>query len=114
MPTSASGRDGSKPQTTHKEFLAVAHASDRIMFEIYREAGYGRRYRVVYFTELDEHNKEAEINAAMAGEHFYDGFIRDKDKDEAKQVIDGLLGRLNQGEEITPENVASALAEYAA
>ena len=33
-------------------------ASDRTMFEIYREAVYARQYRVVYFTELDEHNKE--------------------------------------------------------
>ena len=25
--------------------------SNKVMFEIYREAGYGRKYRVVYFTE---------------------------------------------------------------
>ena len=39
--------------------------SNKVMFEIYREAGYGRKYRVVYFTELNEHNKEAEINRAL-------------------------------------------------
>lgn len=91
----------------------MAHESDRIMFEIFREEGYSRRYRVVYFTELDEHNKEAEINAAMAGEHFYDGFIRETNKEQAKGVIDDLLGRLNEGEELTPDTVASALADFA-
>ena len=47
------------------------------MFEVYRDVTYGTRYRVVYFTELQDHNKELEINRAMAGEHFVDGFIRD-------------------------------------
>ncbi len=92
----------------------MAFESDRIMFEIYREEGYSRRYRVVYFTELDEHNKEAEINAAMAGQHLYDGFIREQDKDEAKQTIDTLIDRLNKGEELSPEHIESALATFAA
>ena len=39
--------------------------SDKIMFEIYRETEYTGRYRVVYFTELQEHNKESEINRAL-------------------------------------------------
>ena len=45
------------------------------MFEIYRETTYTGKYRVVYFTELQDHDKETEINRAMAGEHFYDGFL---------------------------------------
>ena len=45
--------------------------SDKIMFEIYRETTYTGKYRVVYFTELQDHNKETEISRAMAGEHFY-------------------------------------------
>jgi hypothetical protein len=36
--------------------------SDKVMFEIYRETEYTGRYRVVYFTELQDHNKETEIN----------------------------------------------------
>lgn len=88
--------------------------SDKIMFEIYREGGYGRKYRVVYFTELDEHNKEAEINAAMAGEHFYDGFIRSSDSKAAKQVINDTLGRLNAGEALAPADLDQRLAPYAA
>ena len=38
--------------------------SDKTMFEIYREEGYGRKYRVVYFTELNDHNRETEISKA--------------------------------------------------
>ncbi len=86
--------------------------SDKVMFEIYREPDFNRAYRVVYFTELGEHNKEYEINRALSGEHFYDGFIRNYRKDEAKQIIEGLLRRLNDGEDLTPQDFEAALAAY--
>ena len=85
-------------------------ASDRTMFEIYREADYGRRYRVVYFTELDEHNKEAEINRAMAGEHFFDGFLSDTHKEDGKRRIDEIVSRLNRGDPLTAEDVEMELS----
>src|SRR5579864_8497818 len=88
--------------------------SDKVMFEIYRETEYTGKYRVVYFTELQDHNKETEINHAMAGEHFYDGFIKNFRKDEAKEIINSLLGRLNNGERIDPQEVERALAEHMA
>jgi hypothetical protein len=86
-------------------------ASDRTMFEIYREAGYARQYRVVYFTELDEHNKEAEINRALTGEHFYDGFLFDAKKDQGKGIVDQIVERLNRGEAVSPDEVDQALAK---
>jgi hypothetical protein len=86
--------------------------SDKIMFEIYREATYSGRYRVVYFTELQDHNKEAEINRAMAGDHFCDGFIRNYRKDQAKDAINGILQRLNNGETLTPADVERELKEF--
>lgn len=86
--------------------------ADKVMFEIYREAAYTGKYRVVYFTELNENNKEYEINRAMSGEHFCDGFIKNYRKDEAKEIIDGLLRRLNDGEKLTAEDVERALANY--
>ena len=86
--------------------------SDKIMFEIYREATYSGRYRVVYFTELQDHNKETEINRAMAGEHFYDGFIRNYRKDQAKASIDSILERLNKGERLTPSDVERELQAF--
>jgi hypothetical protein len=88
--------------------------SDKVMFEIYRETEYTGQYRVVYFTELGDHNKESEINHALAGEHFYDGFIKNYRKDEAKEIIDGILGRLNSGEALAPDEVERALGEYIA
>ena len=92
----------------------MAFEFDKVMFEIYRETGYSGRYRVVYFTELQEHNKETEINRALAGEHFYDGFIRAYRKEEAKQIIDSLLARLNGGERFDSAEVERALGEHAA
>lgn len=83
--------------------------SDRILFEIYREADYGRRYRVVYFTELNEHNKESEINRAMAGEHYFDGFIPERGKEAAKQVIAEAVRRLNAGEAVDAAELEARL-----
>ena len=88
--------------------------SDRTMFEIYRESGYGRKYRVVYFTELGEHDKEAEISRALAGEHLMDGFIRDLDKAAAKQVLHAFVDRLNQGESPDLDSLRRALEPFGA
>ena len=90
----------------------MALATERIMFEIYREASYDQRYRVVYFTELNDHNRETEINRALAGEHLYDGFIRGFHKDEAKRIIEQAVAQLNQGQEVDLQALAEALAPY--
>jgi len=84
------------------------------MFEVYRETAYTSQYRVVYFTELQDHNKEMEINRAMAGEHFLDGFLKDTRKEDAKQIIDSLLARMNGGERLRPEEFLSALGDHLA
>lgn len=84
--------------------------SSKIMFEIYREASYNRRFRVVYFTELNEYNKETEINRALAGDHFFDGFLRESKKGEGKAIIEQALRRLNNGEPVQPEELERELA----
>ena len=88
--------------------------SDKVMFEIYRETEYTGRYRVCYFTELQDHNKETEINHALAGEHLYDGFIKNFKKDEAKEIINRLLDRLNNGERLQAQEIEQALGEHMA
>ena len=88
-------------------------ASDKIMFEIYKETTYTGGYRVVYFTELQDHNKESEISHAMAGEHFYDGFIKNYRKEQAKEVINKILERLNDGEKVSPAEIERQLQPYA-
>ncbi|MBI3678846.1 MAG: hypothetical protein HY235_00320 [Acidobacteria bacterium] len=90
----------------------MAFESDKTMFEIYRESIYTGKFRVVYFTELQDHNKESEINRAMSGEHFFDGFLRNYGKDEAKQIIEGLLDRMNSGERVSPEQIVTELGEH--
>ena len=92
----------------------MAMESDKVMFEIYREAAYTGKYRVVYYTELNENNKEWEINRALSGEHFYDGFIKNYRKDEAKDIIDAILKRMNDGEKLAPTDVEVALGEFIA
>ena len=85
--------------------------SDKIMFEIYREP-YQGRFRVVYFTELQDHNKETEINRAMAGDHFHDGFIRNYRKEQAKETINRILERLNEGERLTSSDIERELQAF--
>ena len=92
----------------------MAFESDKVMFEIYRETEYSGKYRVVYFTELQDHNKETEINHALNGEHFYDGFIKNFRKDEAKGIIESCLARLNSGESVDPQEVERALGDHIA
>ena len=92
----------------------MAMESDKVMFEIYKEATYTGKFRVVYYTELNENNKEWEINKAMAGEHFYDGFIKNFGKDEAKDIIDGLLKRMNDGESLSSGDIERELGTYLA
>lgn len=92
----------------------MAFESDKIMFEIYRDNTYSGKYRVVYFTELQDHNKETEINRAMAGEHFFDGFIKSYGKDDAKDIIDQLLVRMNSGEPVSADVIVQSLGEHLA
>ncbi len=90
----------------------MAFESDKIMFEIYKDTLYNKNYRVVFYTELNEHNKHAEISRAMAGDHYFDGFIKDYGKDEAKKVIESIVNELNEGKALTIETIKQRLKEY--
>jgi len=84
----------------------------RIMFEIYREATDHGRYRVVYFTELGEHERETEISNAARGDHIFDGFILSSERWQAKQAMDQILDRLNDGGLIDPRAIEDELRPY--
>ena len=90
----------------------MSFESDRIMFEIYKETTYQGRYKVVYFTELQDHNKEYEISRALAGEHFYDGFIKNYRKEQAKEVINQILDRLNSGDAVDKAEIDRELRPF--
>ena len=85
---------------------------DRTMFEIYRESQYNRTFRVVYFSELGDHDKDREINRALSGDHVFDGFLGGASKREAKRHITGLLARLNDGEELTKDEIGRELEPF--
>ena len=68
-----------------------------VMIEIYRDADYSGRYKFVYFTELGDHDKETEIQDAMRGEHVCGSFLLHRERNQAKQVVDEILDRLNRG-----------------
>lgn len=94
--------------------MALAIESDKVMFEIYREPEAAGRYRVVYFTELDEHNRDLEISDAMRGEHIFDGYFRNHKKHEAKLVVTEILERLNAGQKLSPSDMERELKPFMA
>ena len=87
---------------------------DKIMFEIYKENVYSGEYRVVYFSELDDHNKDKEIDRAMKGDHFFDGFILSLKKDRAMKKIEDILEKLNDGETLDDHYINKQLEEFLA
>jgi len=87
---------------------------DKIMFEIYKENVYSGEYRVVYFSELDDHNKDKEIDRAMKGDHFFDGFILTLKKDRAMKQIEDILEKLNDGETLDDQYMNKYLEEFLA
>ncbi|MCH7820346.1 MAG: hypothetical protein IIB40_12475 [Candidatus Marinimicrobia bacterium] len=75
----------------------------KVMFQIYRETKYHGDYRAVFFSELNDYNKDTEINKALAGEHFISGYILELRRDKAQKIIDNILDSLNNGTELAPE-----------
>ena len=88
--------------------MAFIPPPDKIMFEIYKDVARNGSYQVIYFTELDDHNRAAN------GEHVYDGFIRNRGKDQAKLVLGSILERLNNGERVQAAEIEKELQPYSA
>jgi hypothetical protein len=87
-------------------------ASDKTMFQIYRESDGNEKIAVVYFTALNEHNREGEINRALAGEHVFDGFLRDDAIKDAKKHVDALIKEMNDGNDFDPDAIRARLKDY--
>jgi len=94
--------------------MPLTSDTKKVMFEIYREADFGGRYKVVYFTELGEHDKDTEIDNAARGEHIFDGFLLHRERSQAKIVVDEILERLNRGEQIDENAIRETLQSYLA
>jgi hypothetical protein len=80
----------------------------KVMFEIFREREDGA-YRVVYFTELTEHEKDDALSEAMHGSHVYSGYFLHRDRERAKAAVARLLVRLNAGEAVSEQEIEYAL-----
>jgi hypothetical protein len=72
---------------------------ERTMFEIYRERDYNRAFHCIFYTELDEHLRDAEIAKAAAGETVYTGFVTDARKEEARDAVLAIVDELNDMDE---------------
>jgi hypothetical protein len=84
---------------------------DKIMFEIYRDNTYSKEYRVVYFSELNDHNRDKEIDRAMLGDHYYDGYFLTLKKERAMRDIDGVVDRLNTAGDMDLDELKRELSE---
>ncbi len=84
---------------------------NKIMFEIYKESSSPYKYRVVYFSELDEHNRDQEIDRAMNGDHYFDGFIASLKKERAMKKISNIIDILNKGEMVDVDTIKDTLKE---
>jgi hypothetical protein len=91
--------------------MTVILSGKRVMFEIYREPADGP-YKVVYFTELGEHERELEIGNAMRGEHVFDGFLLTSEQFQAKRAVNEILDRLNNGEQLREAEIESRLKPF--
>jgi len=76
-------------------------ADDRTMFEIYRETGYNRSFRSIFYTDLDEHGRDDEIARAANGETLFTGYLDDRHKAEAHTLVDAIVDELNEMDEDT-------------
>jgi hypothetical protein len=63
---------------------------------------------------LDDHNKDKEIDRAMKGDHFFDGFILSLKKDRAMKQIEDILEKLNDGETLDDQYMNKYLEEFLA
>ncbi|MBT4033383.1 MAG: hypothetical protein HOB84_04310 [Candidatus Marinimicrobia bacterium] len=81
------------------------------MFEIYRDNTYSKEYRVVYFSELNDHNRDKEIDRAMLGDHYYDGYFLTLKKERAMRDIDGVVDRLNTAGDMDLDELKRELSE---
>jgi hypothetical protein len=78
--------------------------SDKTLFEIYRETGYARGFRSIFYTDLEEHARDKEIARAAAGETIVSGYVRDDQKEQARAVVDAIVAELDSlDEEEQPE-----------
>ncbi|HRE41656.1 MAG TPA: hypothetical protein PLG90_09995 [Ignavibacteria bacterium] len=91
----------------------MAFESDKTMFEIYREKDFNKKFRLIIYTELNEHNKHTEINRALDGETIYDGFLKDLTKNDGKKILAEIVKEMNENNKAyTKEEIDVRLEKF--
>jgi len=85
----------------------------KVMFEIFREQHAGD-FRVVYYTELGEHEKDYALSEAMNGETVFSGYLLYREREHAKAKIAELLRRMNNGNNVSSGEIELALSKFTA
>ena len=90
----------------------------KTMFEIYRESDYNRAFRYIFYTDLEEHGRDAEIAKAASGFTVFCGYLDDTTKEKARTTIETIVEELNDMDEdeagMPRETIATRLASYLA
>ena len=94
--------------------MPLTSDTKKVMFEIYRDTSLTGQYKVVYFTELGEHDKDTEIADAMRGEHIFDGFLLHRERQDGKQAVQEILEQLNSGNPVDASTIRERLKPYLA
>ena len=72
---------------------------EKTMFEIYREGDYNRAFRYIFYTDLEEHGRDAEISKAASGVMVFTGYLADDTKEDARKVVEAIVDELNDMDE---------------
>lgn len=83
---------------------------EKVYFGIYRETGCNRRYQIVYFTELDELERDAAMDRFVDGDTIYTGFLKKECLDESKRLLVEYLARWNAGTSPILEELVSSIS----
>jgi hypothetical protein len=93
-------------------------ADDKTMFEIYRESDYNRTFHYIFYTDLEEHGRDAEIARAANGNTVFSGYLVDDRKESARAVVEAIVDELNDMDEddagMPAAEIEQKLAEYLA
>ena len=84
--------------------------SDKVFFGIYKESGHEEPYQILYFTELDDLERDAAMDRFVEGETIYTGYLKEACLDEGKRLLAGYLARWNAGTSPIVEELVSSIS----
>ena len=83
---------------------------EKVYFGIYKESGCDKPYRILYFTELDELERDTAMNRFVEGETIYTGFLKKACLDQGKRLLADYVARWNAGTSPIVEELVSSIS----